>query len=96
MSTSIQVSAGQVAASVALVALAVAISFWRRAELDRDIAVAAARAFVQLTAIGYAIELIFEADTIWLVLVLLAAMVLFGAFTARGRAGRFPAPSGRC
>jgi putative ABC transport system permease protein len=80
-----------VAASLALVALAAAISFWQRADLERDIAVATARSFVQLTAIGYAIGVIFEADSIWLVLLLLSAMVLFGALTARNRAERVPA-----
>jgi len=87
---SIQVSLGQVAAALALVAIAAAISFWRRADLERDIATAAARSFVQLTAIGYAIKLIFEADTIWLVLALLAVMVMFGAITARSRAKKVP------
>lgn len=90
MTTSIHVSIGQVAATLALVALAVAVSRWRRADLERDIAVATIRSFIQLTAIGYAIKLIFEADTIWLVLALLAVMVLFGALTARGRAGKVP------
>jgi putative ABC transport system permease protein len=90
MTTSIHVSTGQVAASLALVALAAAISFWRKADLDRDIAVATVRSFVQLTAIGYAIKLIFESDSIWLVLALLAVMVLFGALTARGRAKKVP------
>ena len=90
MSTGIQLSLGQVAASLALVALAVAISFWRRADLERDIVVATTRSFVQLTAIGYAIELIFETDSIWLVLALLAVMVVFGAFTARARASKVP------
>ena len=90
MTTSIHVSTGQVAASLALVALAAAISFWRKADLDRDIVVATVRSFVQLTAIGYAIKLIFESDSIWLVLALLAVMVLFGALTARGRAKKVP------
>jgi putative ABC transport system permease protein len=90
MTTSIHVSLGQVAATLALVALAAAISFWRRTDLERDIAIATVRSFVQLTAIGYAIKLIFEADTIWLVLALLSVMVLFGAFTARSRAKRVP------
>ncbi len=90
MSTSIQVSLGEVVASLSLVALAIAISFWRKADLERDIVVATVRSFVQLTAIGYAIELIFEADTIWLVLALLAAMALFGALTARHRASKAP------
>jgi UDP-glucose/iron transport system permease protein len=90
VTTSIHVSLGQVAAALALVALAAAISFWRRTDLERDIVVATVRSFVQLTAIGYAIKLIFEADTIWLVLALLSAMVLFGAITARSRARRVP------
>ncbi len=90
MSTSIQVSPGQVLASLALVALAAAISVWRRTDLERDIALATVLSFVQLTAIGYVIELIFEVDTIWLVLGLLAVMIVFGALTARGRARQVP------
>jgi len=86
VTTSINVSLGQVAAALALVALAAAISFWRRTDLERDIVVATVRSFVQLTAIGYAIKLIFEADTIWLVVALLSVMGLFGAITARSRA----------
>ncbi len=90
LSTSIHVSVGQVAASLALVALAAAISFWWKADLERDIGIAAVRSLIQLTAIGYAIKLIFEADTIWLVFVLLGVMVLFGAITARSRAKKVP------
>ncbi|MGB7589051.1 MAG: iron export ABC transporter permease subunit FetB [Solirubrobacterales bacterium] len=90
MSQSIHVSVAQVAATLALVAVAAAVSFWRRADLERDIAVATIRSFIQLTAIGYVIKLIFEADTIWLVFVLLSVMVLFGAITARSRAKRVP------
>jgi putative ABC transport system permease protein len=88
--TSIHVSLGQVAAALALVALAAAISLWRRADLERDIGIATVRSFVQLTLIGYAIKLIFEVDSFWLVLALLAVMVLFGALTARSRARRVP------
>jgi putative ABC transport system permease protein len=90
VTTAIHVSVGQVAAALALVGLAVTISFWRHTDLEQDIAVATVRSLVQLTAIGYAIKLIFEADTIWLVMVLLLAMVIFGAFTARGRAKKVP------
>ncbi len=90
MTTSIHVTTGEVAASLALVVLAAAISRWRGADLEGDIAIAAIRSFVQLTAIGYAIKLIFKADTIWLVLALLAVMVVFGALTARQRAKKVP------
>ncbi len=90
MSSSIQVELWQVAASLVLVAIAIAISRWRRADLERDIALATVRSIVQLTLVGYAIKLIFEADTIWLVVALLAVMVLFGALTARSRARNVP------
>jgi len=90
VTTSIHVTTGEVAASLALVVLAAAISRWRGADLEGDIAIAAIRSFVQLTAIGYAIKLIFKADTIWLVLALLAVMVVFGALTARQRAKKVP------
>ena len=46
--------------------------------------------FIQLSAIGYVITLIFDSDSLWLVVALLAVMVTFGAFTARGRAKRVP------
>jgi putative ABC transport system permease protein len=90
VSTSIHVSTGQVAATLALVALAAAVSLWRKADLERDIGIATLRSFVQLTAIGYVITLIFEADTLWLVLALLVVMVVFGALTARSRAKGVP------
>jgi putative ABC transport system permease protein len=90
----IDVTLGEVAAAIALAALAAAVSFWRRAGLEEDIAVAIVRSFVQLTAIGYVIQLIFDQDTIALVLALLAVMVVFGALTARSRAKRVPGALG--
>jgi putative ABC transport system permease protein len=87
---SIHVSLWQVAASLVLVALALAISRWRETGLEEDIVVATVRSMVQLTLIGYAIKVIFESDSIWLVLALLTVMVLFGALTARSRAKRVP------
>ncbi|HVD38699.1 MAG TPA: iron export ABC transporter permease subunit FetB, partial [Solirubrobacterales bacterium] len=90
MSASIHVALWQVAASLVLVALAAAISFWQRADLERDILVATGRSIVQLTLVGYAIKLIFDVDSIWLVVLLLAVMVVFGAITARHRAAKVP------
>jgi UDP-glucose/iron transport system permease protein len=90
MTQSIHVALWQVAASLVLVALALAISRWRETGLEGDIVVATLRSIVQLTLIGYAIKLIFESDSIWLVLALLTVMVLFGALTARSRAKAVP------
>ena len=86
----IDVSLAEVAASLALVAVAIAVSLWRRAELEGDIAVAVLRSAIQLVAIGYVIQAIFDEDSLALVTGLIVVMVLFGAFTARGRARRVP------
>jgi putative ABC transport system permease protein len=90
VSPSIDISIGEVAASLVLVAIAAAISFWRRADLEEDVGVAVVRSMVQLIAIGYVINAIFDADSLLLVVALIAVMVVFGAFTARRRAKRVP------
>ena len=94
MSVGIDVSPGEVAAAVALAALAAAVSIWQRADLERDIGVAVVRSIIQLTAIGYVIDLIFEQDELVFVLALLTVMVVFGALTARSRAKRVPGALG--
>jgi putative ABC transport system permease protein len=86
----IEITLGEVASTLVLVAVAVAVSVWQRADLERDIGIAVIRSFVQLTAIGYVIEVIFDEDNLGFVVALLAAMVLFGAFTARSRARTVP------
>jgi putative ABC transport system permease protein len=73
-----------------LVGIAVAVSFWQRAGLEEDIAVAVVRSFIQLTAVGFVIQFIFDEDRITLVVALISGMVLFGALTARNRARSVP------
>ena len=89
-SSSINVTMGEVAATLVLVALAAAVSLWQRADLERDIGIAVLRSFLQLTAIGYVINAIFDQDSLVFVFALIAVMVVFGAFTARGRARSVP------
>ena len=88
--SSIDVTLTEVAATLVLVAIAVAASRWRRAELEADLGIAVLRSFVQLTAVGYVIQAIFDSDSLLLVVALLAGMVAFGSFTARGRAKGVP------
>ncbi len=86
----VDVTLGEVAATLVLVALAVGVSVWRRTDLEGDIAIAVVRSFIQLTAIGYVIKVIFDEDNLAFVLALIVVMVVFGAFTARQRARRVP------
>jgi putative ABC transport system permease protein len=92
--TGTEISLTQVGATLVLVALAAAISLWRRVGVERDLGVAVLRSFLQLTAVGYVIAAIFASDSLWIVVALLAAMVLFGAYTARRRARGVPGAFG--
>jgi putative ABC transport system permease protein len=89
-SSTIDVTLGEVAASLALIGVAIAVSFWRRTELEGDIAVAVVRSAVQLIAIGYVIQAIFDEDSLVLVFALITVMVVFGTFQARARSRRVP------
>ena len=88
--SSIDVTLAEVEATLALVAIAIPVSRWRRAELEGDLAVAVLRSFVQLTAVGYVIQAIFDSDSILLTLALLSGMIAFGSFTAQRRAKNVP------
>jgi putative ABC transport system permease protein len=90
MSPSIQISLGEVALALVLVAVAVAASLWERADLEGDIGIAVVRSFIQLTAIGYVIKFLFDQDSIALVLVVVAVMVVLAAWTAQRRAKKVP------
>jgi len=88
--TAVDVTLGEVAASLTLVAIAAAVSLWRRADLESDLGLAVVRSFLQLSAVGYVIQAIFDSDSLWLVALLLAVMVGFGTATARSRAKAVP------
>jgi putative ABC transport system permease protein len=88
--SSIHVTIGEVAAALALVAIAAIASRAWHADLEEDIGIAVVRSLIQLTAIGYVITLIFDQDSGLLVLALITVMVVFGAFTARSRAKQVP------
>src|SRR5439155_7266125 len=80
----------QVAGSLALIVVAVALSWWRGIPIQNEIAWAVFRSFVQLVALGYVIKLIFDARNVGYVLPLLAVMIVFGSITSRNRAPRVP------
>ncbi len=71
--------------ALSLVAVAIAISRYQRLNLERDLATAVVRSFVQLTAIGYVINFIFGLEGVFYVILLLAGMVIFASWTSAGR-----------
>ena len=79
--------------TLGLVAVAVVLSLYERLDLEKDIGVAVVRSFLQLAAIGYVMNFIFGLKNIGAVVLLLAGMVFFAAWTSARRAGDVPGPS---
>ncbi len=79
-----------VAASVSLVLLAVAVSARARLGLSRDLLWAAARAFVQLLAVGFLLTVLFERGGLAGALAWVAVMVVIAGFVAAGRTKQLP------
>ena len=73
----------QVACAAAFVLAAAALAWRLQLGLSRELLIAAARATVQLTAVGALIALVFEVDA--LAIVFVAAMVATAALTSGGR-----------
>jgi putative ABC transport system permease protein len=79
----------EVALALVLVAVGIAVSRARRVGLEKDMAVATARSFVQLLAVGYVLDFVFRGRG-GLTLVVLAVMVATATLTSGARARRVP------
>ncbi|MEJ2750136.1 MAG: ABC transporter permease, partial [Anaerolineae bacterium] len=77
----------RILAALALVALAAIISRWQALDLEKHILTASVRAFIQLIAIGFALDFIFNADSPAAILLILAIMTSIAGDTA-GKRGR--------
>jgi len=76
--------------ALALVGFAVVIFYWQNVGLEFHMAVAVGRSFVQLLAIGFALDLIFNSQSpLWIGLILLIMMTVAG-LTAGKRADNIP------
>ena len=71
--------------SLALVGVALGISRYEKIKVEKDIAIGTLRAFIQLVAVGYALEFIFDLNKLWLILLTILVMVIVGAHTAGRR-----------
>lgn len=76
----------QVAAALFLVALAIVLARVKAIPVEKEMAFGAVRSFVQLVAVGYALEFIFNTESLWLVVLAVMVMITVGAYTASGRA----------
>jgi putative ABC transport system permease protein len=76
----------QLIASTVLVAMAIVLAEVRRLGVGRELAVGAVRSFLQLMAVGYVLKFVFDLAQVRYQALLLLAMVIVAAYTARGRA----------
>ena len=76
--------------SIIFVLVAIGVSRWQQADLEKDLIIATVRSFIQLVAIGYALELIFQQDTpLWTAFVLVVMTIIAAQATAN-RARKTP------
>ena len=80
----------RIAGALVLVLVALGISRWQRVDLEKDMLVAVVRAFVQLIAIGYALDFIFGADHVIWILLVVAVMITIAGYTAGKRGAAVP------
>ena len=80
----------RVLAAFALVILAALISRWQAVNLEKQMLIATARAFVQLIAIGFALDLIFAADHPLAILLIISVMISIAGHTSGTRASGVP------
>ena len=83
------VTFGDVALSLCLVAVAVAVSRWQKVGLEGDMVVATVRSFVQLVAVGYILDFTFKGHG-WVTVLALGVMVGTASLTSAARARRVP------
>ncbi len=75
----------QVGVSALLVLLSIAINRYWKIPVIKDISIGSVRAFVQLIAVGYALQFIFQLDSVWLILMAILIMISVGAQAASSR-----------
>ncbi len=82
----------QVLWSALLVVLAIGLSFWWKIPVHKEMSWGAVRLFVQLIAVGYALEYIFDLESPWLMHLAMLIMTVVGAHTAASRVKEISRP----
>ena len=76
------------ALSLGIIGIAIALSLWQRLNLEGQLIFGAGRSLLQLLVVGYVLEIIFALNTSWSVLLILAIMTTIAAIVARNRIGK--------
>lgn len=90
--TSLELGNSSLALSFLLVGSCLILLWVERLRIHGEVIVGTLRSFLQLIILGYIIDIIFSVDQLPWMFVMIAAMVVVGAHTARARARGLPRP----
>ncbi|MBD7945583.1 iron export ABC transporter permease subunit FetB [Psychrobacillus sp. Sa2BUA9] len=62
------------------------VSVWQKLDLEKDIAVGTVRAAVQLLAVGYVLQFVFQSENIFFIILIICVMIVVAAMNAAKRA----------
>lgn len=74
----------------AFVLIALLLSVWQKLGLEKEIAIGAVRSTVQLLAIGYVLQFVFQSDHTGFILILIVMMVSVASWNAASRGAGLP------
>lgn len=80
----------EVAIALLLMVLAVILARWYRVGTEKEMIIGTVRSFVQLVAVGYALELVFNLENIFAIMATILVMIIVGSYTAARRASHIP------
>lgn len=81
----IELDTGDLVLTMVLIVVALSVSRWQQLGLEGQLFISAARALLQLIAVGYGLELVFTLKTVWGVLLVLLVMMLMATVLTRNR-----------
>lgn len=85
-----QMSITDILVALALILISMALSWLEKLDLEKDLLIGSIRSFVQLMAVGYVLQAIFNADKWYWVLLTLTVMTVVAGYTAAQRAKSIP------
>ena len=71
--------------TIVLIIVAISVSRWQQLGLEGQLFFSAVRAFLQLIAVGYILELVFTLETVWGVLAVLLIMIAIATTITKNR-----------
>jgi putative ABC transport system permease protein len=80
----------EVGIALVLMLIAIILVRWQKVGTEKELAIGTIRSFIQLVAVGYALEFIFDLENIFAIAATIMVMIVVGSHTASRRAPHIP------